>query len=142
MNKGIKQNIKACGYTHSVEGKSWRQRTVKKSEGVNRNGSTNIFLNYRVPLLDLPCPLSSLVICVCVSDTDIHLIRMRLIIILCMGRIADGSLVAMCSLLFFFFTSESQLVAGHTSDFVHSVLKATAQDNPSFGDLEQLSVCF
>lgn len=37
---------------------------------------------------------------------------------------------------------ESQLVAGHTSDFVHSVLKATARDNPSFGDLEQLSVCF
>ena len=67
LNKGIKQNIKACGYTHSVVGKSWRQRTVKQSEGVNKSGSTNIFLNYRVPLLDLPCPLSSLVICVCVG---------------------------------------------------------------------------
>lgn len=67
LNKGIKQNIKACGYTHSVVGKSWRQRTVKQSEGVNKSGSTNIFLNYRIPLLDLPCPLSSLVICVCVG---------------------------------------------------------------------------
>ena len=96
LNKGIKQNIKACGYTYSVVGKSWRQRTIKKSEGVTINGSTNIFLNYRIPLLDLPCPLSSLVICVCVWDTDIHLIQMCLIIILCMGRIADGSPVAMC----------------------------------------------
>ena len=123
------------GYTRSVEGKSWRQRTVKKSEGVNKNGSTNIFLNYRIPLLDLPCPLSSLVICVCVSDTDIHLIVH--------GK--DSGWLTCCNVLiavFFFFTSESQLVAGHTSDFVHSVLKATARDNPSFGDLEQLSVCF
>ena len=64
LNKGIKQNIKAYGYSHSVVGKSWWQRTVKQSEGVNKNGSTNIFLNYRILLLDLPCPLSSLVVCV------------------------------------------------------------------------------
>ena len=33
-------------------------------------------------------------------------------------------------------------MAGHTSDFVHSVLKATAQENPTFGELDELSLCF
>lgn len=79
-------------------------------------------------------------VCVCVWDTDIHLIRMCLIIILCIENMAHLLQCADCR--FSFLTSESQLVAGHTSDFVHSVLKATARDNPSFGDLEQLSVCF
>lgn len=39
-------------------------------------------------------------------------------------------------------TFGNQLVAGHTSDFVHSVLKATAQENPTFGELDELSLCF
>lgn len=139
MNKAIKQNSKACGYTHSVVGKSWRQRTVKKSEGVNKNGTTNIF--WTTVSLCLIC----LVHCqawsyVCVWDTDIHLIRMCLIIILCIEDMAHLLQYADC--WFSLLNSESQLVAGHTSDFVHSVLKATARDNPSFGDLEQLSVCF
>lgn len=39
-------------------------------------------------------------------------------------------------------TFGSQVVAGHTSDFVYSVLKATARDNPALGKLEDLSLCF
>ncbi|XP_078358819.1 uncharacterized protein LOC144643438 isoform X2 [Oculina patagonica] len=38
-------------------------------------------------------------------------------------------------------TFGNQLVAGHTSDFVHSVLKATARANPSLGELDELSLC-
>ena len=34
------------------------------------------------------------------------------------------------------------MVAGHTSDFVHSVLKATARANPSLGELDDASLCF
>lgn len=39
-------------------------------------------------------------------------------------------------------TFGNQLVAGHTSDFVHSVLKATARENPSLGSLDELTLCF
>lgn len=39
-------------------------------------------------------------------------------------------------------TFGNQVIAGHTSDFVYSVLKATARENPSLGKLEDLSLCF
>lgn len=52
------------------------------------------------------------------------------------------TIVAFSFYVFFFWNIGNQLVAGHTSDFVYSVLEATARANPSLGELDELSLCF
>lgn len=51
-------------------------------------------------------------------------------------------IIDVCYFCLFFFNIGNQLVAGHTSDFVYSVLEATARANPSLGQLDELSLCF